>query len=624
MSNVSTNEVGVYSVVVRNVYGSTNAAANLNLKLTIVQAPTSLTVAAGETAEFDVVAEGTRTLSYQWLRNGTAISGATATSYQISNVQPQHAGVYTVQVRDALTNAVSAPATLTVTHSLSVFGWVTNASGIGVLDVTVSATDTNFIKTTNTSGFYVLSGLESNYYNITASAPCYTISPGSVPVLVGGETNAVANFTATLRSYGISGSVTGTAGPVTNITLVLSGDKTGVVATSINGSYAFTNLCPGTYVVTPQGACYNFQPRALTNTLVTSVSEQNFSAVPNVYSVEGIVTLGTAGLSNVLVKASSASALTDANGRFTITNLCPESYTITPSSGCIGFNPPQRPVVLGPNVTGLTFAAYTNDIYSASGRVTLDGTNGLPGVLVASGDRSVTTDANGNYVLPHLCPGTNTITPSLSGYGFSPSARTLSLSSDVTGQNFTAFRVYSISGEILGQKSEGLAGITVQAGTNSALTGADGKYTLTNLPAGTYAITPTQACSLFIPASRSATVGPDTSGVNFSAVANNVIVARGQVTEGTDPLAGVTLWMTNASQTLNTQTDSGGYYQFSELCPGLYTIEPRSTNFVFKPAKLDLNLTADLNTLNFRAYPSLTITNITADQVHYVGRWHHR
>ena len=47
----------------------------------ITSQPTSLTVLAGQTATFTVGARGATPLSYQWQKNGAAISGATSASY---------------------------------------------------------------------------------------------------------------------------------------------------------------------------------------------------------------------------------------------------------------------------------------------------------------------------------------------------------------------------------------------------------------------------------------------------------------------------------------------------------------------------------------------------------------
>src|ERR1700736_4410092 len=58
----------------------------------IVTPPTSLTVAAGQTATFNVVASGTSPLAYQWMSNGTAISGATSASYTTPATTAQLSG----------------------------------------------------------------------------------------------------------------------------------------------------------------------------------------------------------------------------------------------------------------------------------------------------------------------------------------------------------------------------------------------------------------------------------------------------------------------------------------------------------------------------------------------------
>jgi uncharacterized protein (TIGR02145 family) len=81
----------------------------------ITTQPKSQTVTAGKNDTFSVTATGTAPLSYQWYKNGTAISGATSSSYSISNVQAADAGTYTVTVSNGtLPNATSNGAVLTV------------------------------------------------------------------------------------------------------------------------------------------------------------------------------------------------------------------------------------------------------------------------------------------------------------------------------------------------------------------------------------------------------------------------------------------------------------------------------------------------------------------------------
>src|SRR5256714_1549714 len=72
-----------FTVVVTNTAGSvTSNAATLTVNASatapsIPTQPASQTLAVGQTATFTVVATGTAPLSYQWQKNGTAITGAT-------------------------------------------------------------------------------------------------------------------------------------------------------------------------------------------------------------------------------------------------------------------------------------------------------------------------------------------------------------------------------------------------------------------------------------------------------------------------------------------------------------------------------------------------------------------
>ena len=63
---------------------------------------------------FSVSASGSGTLSYQWRKNGSSISGANGSSYTISNVQTADTGPYDVVVSNFVGTATSSSATLTV------------------------------------------------------------------------------------------------------------------------------------------------------------------------------------------------------------------------------------------------------------------------------------------------------------------------------------------------------------------------------------------------------------------------------------------------------------------------------------------------------------------------------
>src|SRR5438067_2022092 len=117
-----TSESGsTFDVVVSNVAGSaTSNAATLTVNAaavapSITTQPASQVVTVGQTATFAVVASGTTPLTYQWRKNGTAISGATSASYTTAATTSADNGAQFVVVdRKSVGSATSNAATLTV------------------------------------------------------------------------------------------------------------------------------------------------------------------------------------------------------------------------------------------------------------------------------------------------------------------------------------------------------------------------------------------------------------------------------------------------------------------------------------------------------------------------------
>ena len=76
--------------------------------------PQSQTVTAGDSVQFSVTASGRPAVTYQWYFGGTAIGGATGSSYNLSNAQSGNAGSYSVVVSNVVGSMTSNAATLTV------------------------------------------------------------------------------------------------------------------------------------------------------------------------------------------------------------------------------------------------------------------------------------------------------------------------------------------------------------------------------------------------------------------------------------------------------------------------------------------------------------------------------
>lgn len=113
---------GNYSVIVTNGAGSSASnAATLAVSTDIPPAPiiatqpSSQTVNSGANVTFNITSSGATPLSYQWRKNGVALSGATTATLNLSNVQASDAGDYTAFVSNFVGSALSNVATLAVT-----------------------------------------------------------------------------------------------------------------------------------------------------------------------------------------------------------------------------------------------------------------------------------------------------------------------------------------------------------------------------------------------------------------------------------------------------------------------------------------------------------------------------
>jgi hypothetical protein len=117
LASISSSDAGGYSVAVSNDAGtvmSSTATLTLTMAPVITTQPASLTNLVGSTATFMVEVSGTAPFSYQWLKSGKAISGATASRFSLTNVASANAGNYTVKIANVVGAVTSSVAILTV------------------------------------------------------------------------------------------------------------------------------------------------------------------------------------------------------------------------------------------------------------------------------------------------------------------------------------------------------------------------------------------------------------------------------------------------------------------------------------------------------------------------------
>ena len=111
---------GAYRVTASNAIGSiTSVPATLSLAAppAVTIAPAPVSVAAGGRAQFNIAATSASPISYQWLRDGLPLPGATTAALVIDPVRPADRGLYRVRLTNDVGSTLSPEAALTVRAS---------------------------------------------------------------------------------------------------------------------------------------------------------------------------------------------------------------------------------------------------------------------------------------------------------------------------------------------------------------------------------------------------------------------------------------------------------------------------------------------------------------------------
>jgi CSLREA domain-containing protein len=323
------------------------------------------------------------------------------------------------------------------------------------------------------------------------------------------------------------------------------------------------------------------------------------AVVAATYTLGGRVTNGgaqpLAGVNIHLSGSADLDATTDAAGNYTFTHL-PQggSFTLTPSATGFTFTPPSRTFNnLQSDQTGLDFTGQLNT-YTIAG-IVVDGNGaGLTGVnvhLSGSAVGDATTDAAGNYSFTNLQHGGSfTLTPSRTGYHFTPPSRTVgNLQGAQTGLDFTGqLNVYALSGRVTNEGAQPLVGINVRlsgSANGDTTTDASGNYSFTNLPhGGSFTLTPSEVSFRFDPPGRTFNnLQSDQTGLDFTGrVVTHTVT--GTIVNGSGAgLSGVTVTLAGARSAV-ALTDASGNFTFAGVpAGGSFVLTPEKEGFSFNP-----------------------------------------
>ena len=217
-----TDDGALYTVVVSNPAGSvTSAGAKLSVALhapVITANPSDVSVTQGSAATFTAAASGTGPLTYQWLRGGVAIGGATSSSYSLTNAQLTDSGsLFSVAATNGAGTATSTAAKLTVTAlpvSITVqpVGATPFVGETATFAVTVQGTSPTYQWRKN--GAAILGATAASYTTPTVTA---ADDKATYDVLVSNTANSVGSAVVTLRVGPFATSYTTQKGVILNL-----------------------------------------------------------------------------------------------------------------------------------------------------------------------------------------------------------------------------------------------------------------------------------------------------------------------------------------------------------------------------------------------------------------------
>jgi hypothetical protein len=346
--------------------GSSNSAQSP----TITKQPANQAVTVGQTATFSVTVTGTAPLTYQWFDNGTAIAGATSSTYTTAaTVIGDNNSQFTVTVSNAAGSINSNPATLTAMIGLPVI--TTQPKSVNVCSnasITLSVTALNastyqwFF-----NGSPIAGATSSSYFIASATAA----NAGSYTVTV---TNAAGSVTSQAATVLVGTSIT--SNPVS---LSIAQGQTATFSVAAAGDSPFSYQW---YVIAPGGSTGVTIVGATSSTYTTPV--EGLSSSGSQYYVTVTDTCGT-----VLTSTSATLTVTPGNVPPTITTP-PVSQTVP-----IGSTSTLTVTAVGPPT--LTYQWYRIAAGTING-VAISGATATT-YTVPAADTTSSNDQDGYYVI---------------------------------------------------------------------------------------------------------------------------------------------------------------------------------------------------------------------------------
>ena len=362
------------------------------------------------------------------------------------------------------------------------------------------------------------------------------------------------------------------------------------------------------------GITYYYRVRAY-NSGGTSLNSNTVSITPHAESVSvsgTVTTLNGAPLSAVTIDFNNGggSASTNSSGYYTKTVPYGWSGTATPSKYGFGFDPSSRSYTnVTSNQTGRDYTGYP--LYGViSGYVRTSNNAAISDVTLAfsNGGGSVTTDTDGYYEQSVAYGWSGTVTPSKSGYTFSPTSKTYAnVTATLEEENYTGtLSTRTISGTIETYGNVPISGVTINFSNSggTASTNSSGYYSKSVSYGWSGTATPSKYGYGFDPTSRSYTnVTSNQSGRDYTGYPLYGVISGYVRTSNNAAISDVTLAFSNGGGSVSTDTD--GYYEQSVTYGWSGVVTPSKLGYAFSPVtKPYTNVTASLEGQDYTGTPA--------------------
>jgi hypothetical protein len=318
LSGITSGDADNYSVLVT---GSCGTATSNTVTLSISPAtvistqPLTQTSCAGSNVTFSVTATGSGTISYQWRKNGTAISGATSASYAINNISASDAANYSVLVTAGCGALTSSNALLTVNAATVI---TTQPTALTVCQGNVA----NFAVAGTGTGTLTYQWLFNG--NPISGATSSTYSDNNAQLADAGNYSVI---------------ITGSCGAITSNSVALVVNA----ATSISTQPTDRQECvgqPATFSVTAAGtAPFSYQWR-FNGSPISGATASTYSIPSPTIGNEGtyqVVVTGTCGTVNsnsvILTVFPTLTAGSVSTSQAICSNAAPAAFTSTTAAG---------------------------------------------------------------------------------------------------------------------------------------------------------------------------------------------------------------------------------------------------------------------------------------------------